>query len=55
MVSESLYALLWPSLDTLEELSLMLIMKFLDAPLELDLSCTQWMDLLELLEVEERL
>jgi hypothetical protein len=55
MVSESLNALLWPSLDALQELALVLVMELLDAALELDLCGSQWMYLLELLKVEEGL
>lgn len=55
VVSEPLHALLWPSLDALEELSLVLVMELLDASLELDLSGAKWVDLLELLQIKESL
>ena len=55
VVSEPLDALLRPSLDALQELTLVLVVELLDAPLKLDLCGTQWVDLLELLQVEESL
>jgi len=55
VVGKSLDALLWPSLDALEELALVLVVELLDALLELDLCGTQRVDLLELLQVEESL
>ena len=55
IVSESLHTLLGPSFDALEVLALMLIVELLDAAFELDLRRAQRMDLLELLQVEERL
>jgi len=55
VVGKPLDALLWPSLDALEELALVLVVELLDAPLELDLCGAKWMDLLELLQVEESL
>jgi hypothetical protein len=55
MISESLNALLWPSLDSSHKLSLVFVVEFLDASLEFNLSCSQRMNLIELLEVEEGL
>jgi hypothetical protein len=55
VVSKSLHTLLWPSLDALQELSLVLVVELLDAPLELDLCGAQRVDLLEFLQVEESL
>ena len=55
VVSKSLHTLLWPSLDALQELSLVLVVELLDTPLELDLCGAQRVDLLEFLQVEESL
>ena len=55
VVSEPLDALFRPSLDALQELSLVLVVELLDAPLELDLCGAQRVDLLEFLQVEESL
>jgi hypothetical protein len=53
MVSKSLDTLFGPFLHTLQELTLMLVMEFLDTSLKLYLSGTQRVYLLELLQVEE--
>ena len=53
VIGEFLHALLWPSLDAFEELSLMLVMELLNTSLELDLSSSQRMNLLEFLQIEE--
>jgi hypothetical protein len=55
VIGKPLDALLWPSLDALEELPLVLVVEVLDAPLELDLGSAQRVDLLEFLQVEESL
>lgn len=53
MIGEFLNALLWPSLDAFEELSLVLVMELLNASLKLNLSRSEWMNLLEFLQIEE--
>lgn len=53
MFGEFLNALLWPSLDAFEELSLMLVMELLNTSLKLDLSSSKRMNLLEFLQIEE--
>ena len=55
VVSEPLDALLRPSLDALQELTLVLVVELLDAPLKLDLRGAEWVDLPELLQIEESL
>lgn len=55
VISEPLHRLLRVSLDAFEVGSLVLVVELLYAPLELNLSCPEGVDLLELLEVEERL
>jgi hypothetical protein len=53
MFGEFLNALLWPSLDAFEELSLMLVMELLNTSLKFDLSSSKRMNLLEFLQIEE--
>ena len=55
MIRKLLNALLWPSLDSLQELPLVLGVELLDALLELDLGRPKRVDLEELLQVEEGL
>lgn len=55
MIGKVLHTLLGPPLDALEELPLVLVVEFLDASLEFYLRRPQRMDLLELLQIEERL
>ena len=55
VISESLHRLLRVPLDAFKISSLVLVVELLNAPFKLDLSCPEWMDLLELLEVEESL
>jgi hypothetical protein len=49
MISEFLNALLWPSLDAFEELTLMLVMELLNTSLKFDLGSSKRMNLLEFL------
>jgi len=55
VVCKLLELTLWPPLDATKELPLVSLVEVFDGLLELDLSCPQWMDLHELLEVEEGL
>lgn len=55
VVCKLLELTLWPPLDATKELPLVSLVEVFDGLLELDLSSPQWMDLHELLQVEEGL
>jgi hypothetical protein len=55
VVCKLLELTLWPPLDATKELSLVSLVEVFDGLLELNLSSPQWMDLHELLQVEEGL
>lgn len=55
VVCKLLELTLWPPLDATKELPLVSLVEVFDGLLELNLSSPQWMDLHELLQVEEGL